>query len=27
MSTTQIERKIAATLTACFKDVKVGLDA
>jgi CarD family transcriptional regulator len=27
MSTTQIERKITSTLSACFKDVKVGLDA
>jgi len=26
MSATQIERKISATLAACFKDVKVGLD-
>ncbi len=27
MSTAQIERKITSTLSACFKDVKVGLDA
>jgi CarD family transcriptional regulator len=27
MSAAQIERKITATLSACFKDVKVGLDA
>jgi CarD family transcriptional regulator len=27
MPTASIERKIAATLSACFKDVKVGLDA
>jgi len=26
MPTAQIERKIATTLSACFKDVKVGLD-
>lgn len=27
MSTAQIERKISSMLSACFKDVKVGLDA